>query len=139
MSIRAYPTGVKKLPGTNYSEVYKKAFSLYQEIKRKSKRRPYVRSAYFKKTKIFLGIFWQHLHEKRIWRDKIRRIKYFPAAIDLIQNSKFSPITKEDSNKPSEILHRFTGITKDNRLFYVQIKENKKSAQKYLISVFPEK
>ena len=36
------------------------------------------------------------------------------------------------------MLHRFAGITADNHLFYVQIKEDKRKGQKWLISVFPE-
>jgi len=40
-------------------------------------------------------------------------------------------------NKMSEILHRFAGITKDGDNFFVQIKENKKNGQKWLVSVFP--
>jgi hypothetical protein len=55
----------------------------------------------------------------------------------LIKNSKFEPITKENPNKPSEILHRFAGVTKDNDLFFVHIKEDKRSGQKWLMSVFP--
>lgn len=58
MPIKAYITKSKKLSGTNYSEVYKKAFGLYKQIESQSKRRPYIRSVYFKKDKIFLGPFW---------------------------------------------------------------------------------
>lgn len=32
----------------------------------------------------------------------------------------------------------FAGITKDKSIFYVQIKENTNSRQKYFMSVFPE-
>lgn len=137
MTIRAYQTKVQKLPGTNFSEANKKAFELYKQIKRKSKRRPYIRSAYFKKDKIFLGLFWQHLHEKLNLKDKTRRVKYFPCAVELIQNTKFDPSSKDDHNSKSDILHRFTGITSEKEIFFVQIKEDKKTAQKYLISVFP--
>jgi len=52
--MKTYKTKTKRLAGTSYPEIRKKAFGLYQKIKRKSKRKPYVRSAYFKKNKIFL-------------------------------------------------------------------------------------
>lgn len=136
--MQVFRTKTARLKGSDFHEVNKQAFGFYQKIKKKSKRKPYVRSAYFKKDKIFLAYFWQHLFEKANWRDRVRRVKYFSAAIDLIQNSKFDPKSKENANKPGEILHRFSGLTKDNHLFHVQIKEDKKSGQKYLISVFPE-
>ncbi len=133
-----YKTKIRKLPGTHWHQVYPRAFGLYrEEIVKKTKRRPYVRSAYFNKEKIFLGLFWQHLHDKVNIRDKTRRLKYFPCAIDLVKNNRFKPTSKENPNKKDEILHRFSGITPDNEVFFVQIKEVKKNGQKWLISVFP--
>jgi len=137
MTVQAYSTKSKKLPGTNYSEVYKKAFRLFAQIKRRSKRRPYIRSAYFKKDKIFLGLFWHHLHEKFSLNDRTRRLKYFPCALELIQKTRFDPTSKENPNTKSEILHRFTGTTAEKEIFFVQIKEDKKTGEKYLISIFP--
>lgn len=137
MTIKAYSTKSKKLPGTNYSEVYKKAFGFYKQIKKQTKRRPYIRSVYFKKDKIFLGIFWQHLQYKLNFKDKIRRLKYFNCAIELMRNTKFDPTSKEDPNSKSDVLHRFMGITAEKEIFFVQIKEDKKTSQKYFISVFP--
>jgi hypothetical protein len=137
--MKAYQAKIKKLPGTDFGEVYKKAFGAYQQIKRKTKRRPYVRSAYFSKDKIFLELFWNHLHEKENFRDKIRRMKYFPTAIELIQNSRIDPTSIENPNKSSEILHRFAGATRDDELFIVQIKEEKRNGKKWLMSVFPKK
>lgn len=133
-----FKTKIKKIPGTHWWQVSKKAFSLYQSIRRKSKRRPYVRSAYFDKEKIFLELFWRHLHEKQNIRDKTRRVKYFSCAIELIERSKHKPVSKDNPNRHGEVLHRFTGITPDNETFYVQIKEEKKSGEKWLMSVFPE-
>lgn len=62
--MKAYQTKTAKLSGTDFHEVHKKAFAIYQKIAKKTKRRPYIRSAYFKKEKIFLTLFWPHLHEK---------------------------------------------------------------------------
>ncbi|MEW6610518.1 MAG: hypothetical protein AB1352_02750 [Patescibacteria group bacterium] len=134
----AYKTKTRKLPGTHWRQVSKKAFGLYKEIKSKTKRRPYVRSAHFNKQKIFLELFWHHLHEKENIGDKTRRAKYFPCAIELIRDSRLEPISKRNPNRRSEILHRFIGITPDNERFFVQIKEDENTGQKWLMSVFPE-
>ncbi len=137
--MQIYKTKATKFAGTDFREVHQQALSFYGIIKRKTKRRPYVRSAYFKKEKIFIDLFWHHLFEKSNWRDRIRRVKYFACGIDLIKQSRFAPKTKENPNKPSELLHRFYGMTPDNELFYVQIKEDKRTGQKFLLSIFPEK
>lgn len=134
-----FKSKIPRIPGTDFHEVYGEAFSFYKKIKAGSRRRPYVRSAYFKKDKIFLKLFWHHLREKKNFRDKIRRLKYFPCAIELIKESKLQPTLKQNPNKKSEILYRFAGINQDNQLFFVQIKESKKTKNKWLISVFPDK
>lgn len=130
-----YQTKTKKLPGSNYSEVKKSASSAFNQIKRKTKRRPYVRSAYFNKQKIFFDYFWIHLSQKNL-KERTKRIKYFSCAVDLIKNSKVAPISKESVDNKNEMLHRFAGKTKDKEMFFVQIKENKKSNKKYLMSCF---
>lgn len=135
--VRAYKVKSKKLLGTNFREVRKKAFKLYQQIKKRTKRKPYIRSAYFKKDKIFLDLFWSHLFEKRNFTDLMRRIKFYPCALELIKNSHFDPTSKENVDRKSEILHRFMGITSENEVFFVQIKENKRNNNKWLISIFP--
>lgn len=132
-----YQTKVSQFSGSDFHEVHEKAFAVYSKLKKKSKRRPYVRSVYFNKEKIFLDLFWHHLFEKKNWRDRVRRMKYYPCAIELIQNSRFEPYSKENPNRHSEILHRFVGSTRNGRLYHVQIKENKKTGRKYLISVYP--
>ena len=135
--ISIYRTKIEKLPGTQWHQVNKKAFGQYKIIKNKTKRRPYTRSAYFNKEKIFLGLFWQHLHEKSNIRDKTRRLRFFPCAIELIQDSRIKPTTKISKEEPKIYLHRFIGITPSKKQFFVQIKENTKNYQKWLISIFP--
>jgi hypothetical protein len=134
--MQVYKSKLSVLSGTDFHEVHKKAFSLYQEIKRKSKRRPYVRSIYFKKNKIFLGIFWQHLYQKH-YTEQVRRMKFFFCALDLIRFTRYDPESKENPNKRDEILHRFAGVTRNKEHFFVQIKENKRTGEKFLISAFP--
>ena len=134
--VKRYKTKTKTLPGTNYSEIYDKAFGVYREIQRKTKRRPYVRSAYFKKEKVFLELYWRHLHQKN-WRDRTRRLKYFSCALELIKNSRVDPESKDHPEDASQILHRFTGVTPDGDVFRIQIKEDKRTRQKWLMSSFP--
>ena len=132
-----YRTKIKKFGGSSYKEVIKKARASFHVIEKRTKRTVYVRSAYFKKEKIFLNLFWEHLNQKPP-RDRIRRLKFFSCSIDLIEHSKNKPISKPNPNNKKEILHRFGGMTKESELFYVQIKENTRNKRKDFISVFPE-
>jgi len=112
--MKIYKTTKKKFTRSDFHEVHGQAYSLYSAIKKRTKRRAYVRSAYFAKDKIFIDLFWHHLFEKSNWRDRVRRMKYFACGVDLIQQSRFEPKTKENPNKPSELLHRFYGMTAEN-------------------------
>ena len=133
-----YNTKSNLLPGSNLSEVMRHAKSIYCTIEKTTKRRPYIRSAYFKKEKIFFDFFWDHLAQK-LPQERYARLKYFQGAIDLIEHSKNKPTLKENPNKKGEILYRFSGFTKEKKLFYIQIKEDKKTKRKYLMSCFSGK
>lgn len=132
-----YQVRSEKLSGTNYKEIYKKAIGAYREIVRKTKRHAYIRSAYFEKEKIFLGLFWQHLEDRLNHNDKVRRLKYFSCGLELIRASKREPKSMKNPHKSSEMLYRFTGITKNKEVFHVQIKEDSRSGEKFLTSIFP--
>ncbi len=132
-----YQTKAKKLPGTSYGEVIKHAYFLFNKIKKKTKRRPYIRSKYFNKQKIFFDYFWKHLFQKNP-KERLRRLRYFGAALELVVKSKNNPTSEENPHRKSELLHRFAGLTKEKELFYVQIKEEKQSNKKYFMSCFPE-
>jgi hypothetical protein len=134
--MKVYKIKGLRISGTDYKEVNKKARAMYGTIKSKSKRNPYIRSVYFNKEKVFLDLFWQHLWEKANFRDKIRRLKLFPCAIELIQKSSYRPISKRSVENKNVMLHRFAGVVNDE-LFFVQIKEELKTKKKYFISVFP--
>lgn len=134
---RPYNTHIQPFSGTSYSDVASPARQLLRSIEKKTKRRPYIRSAYFDKDKIFLTYFWQHL-EQRPRYQRARRLKYLPCAIELIQRSRNEPISKQNVDRPREILHRFAGRARDGRLFFVQIKEDKWTDRKELMSVFPK-
>lgn len=129
-----YQTKSGKIAGTSYGEVMRNAFLVYDEIKKKTKRRPYVRSAYFKKNKIFFDYFREHLFQKS-QRVRMSRLKYLSAGIELIRNSKNKPTVRENPNRRGEILYRFAGLTAEKEIFFVQIKEDKKG-NKYLMSCF---
>lgn len=132
-----YCTKSRELSGTNFAEVYKKARRFYDDIRAHSKRKPYVRSPYFEKDKIFLELFWGHLFDKHTRSDRLRRLKLLPCAIELIKSSRCRPVSKDSLERPSEVLHRFAGKTSAGTIFFVQIKENRYSAKKWLISIFP--
>ena len=133
-----YQTKIKKLPETNYAEVKKHSSFILNQIKKRTKRRPYIRSVYFNRQKIFFDYFWIHLAQKNL-RERISRLRYLSCALDLIRNSRIVPVSIENADNRNEMLHRFTGKTKNKEVFFVQIKEDKKSNKKYLMSCFPKK
>ncbi len=127
---------VKPLSGTSWEEVAPQARTIIRAIEKRTKRQPYVRSIYFNKQKIFLSYFWPHLLQKQ-FPDRVRRLRYLPCGIELIQRSREEPTTKANPNKRGELLHRFVGVAPDGQNFVVQVKEDKKSGKKYFLSVFP--
>ena len=131
-----YLTTVKPFPGSDYREINHWARAIYKQIVSKSKRKPYVRSAYFDGEKVFLDYFWQHLQAKN-WRDRTRRLKYYLCAIDLIKNNRFDPIERKNPNDQKEILYRFSGVTKSGSEFFVQLKVDLKTGNRHFMSVFP--
>ncbi len=56
-----YKSKFGKLHGSSYDELAPLARKEFQTIKKLTKRQPYVRSTYFKKDKIFISLFWEHL------------------------------------------------------------------------------
>lgn len=103
------------------------------ESKKQTKRRPYIRSAYFKKEKVFFDFFREHLFQKSP-KERMARLRYFEAAIELIRDSRNKPAIRENPNK-KETLYRFAGLTVEKELFFVQIKQDKKG-NKYFMSCF---
>ncbi|MGI9028002.1 MAG: hypothetical protein ACR2FM_04150 [Candidatus Saccharimonadales bacterium] len=134
--MKVYQSKYDKLSGTSRDEVMKDARKTYHIIQKHTKRQPYVRSVYFRKDKIFINTFWHHLAQKRR-SDQVRRLKFYPCAIDLLRHTRFDSDTILKAKKLDELLHRFAGKSKDGELFYVQVKQNKKSGRKDFISVFP--
>lgn len=81
--------------------------------------------------------YWVHINQKRR-SERLKRLSLFSLAIDVIQNTRHAPISKDNPNNSNEILHRFVGEAKNGQIFYVQIKEDKKRDKKYFMSVFLE-
>ncbi|OGF22050.1 hypothetical protein A2Y83_02615 [Candidatus Falkowbacteria bacterium RBG_13_39_14] len=132
-----YKTKSAKFSGTSLKDAGKNARRIYNKVIVNTKRKPFVRSAYFKNEKIFFDYFWDHLKQKGP-KARFKRLQFFEAAVELIKNSKAAPALDRRSDK-NEILYRFEGIIKNsNEKFYVQIKENKKNGNKYFMSCFPD-
>lgn len=124
--------------GSAYEALVAQARYDYHVIQKLTPRREaYVRAKYFKKEKVFIDPFWQHLQQKPS-RDRRRRLKLFACAIDLIRNSVESPTSIKRRKFKPEILYRFTGQTLNGTRYYVQVKENAKSGRKEFVSVFPK-
>lgn len=135
--MKIYQSKYGQLPGTTLDRAFRAAHKYHDTIKnRNPRRRPYVRSRYFKKDKIFLTLFWGHLVEKNR-KEQLRRVRLYKAAIDLVRNTVQNPITIQDSTQADIMLHRFYGVTRDGVNFCVQVKQNQRSGRKDLMSAFP--
>lgn len=135
--MQVYKSRYGKLPGSSYDEVVRVARKEFQYIKKLTKRQPYVRSTYFRKDKIFLSLFWEHLAQKHRG-DRTKRLQLYKCALDLLRNSKNTPDTIFSKSDLDILLHRFVGETKDSEPFYVQVKEDKRTGRKDFMSVFPK-
>lgn len=127
-----------KLSGSNFREIYRNAQLVFKTIKTRTKRRPYIRSAFFKKEKIFFDFFWIHLRQKP-FRVRVRRLRFFSCGVELIKQSALKPEMIPDPHDAQAILYRFFGSEGGVDVFCVQIKEDKKTGQKFWMSVFPIK
>ncbi|OHB21300.1 MAG: hypothetical protein A2666_03470 [Parcubacteria group bacterium RIFCSPHIGHO2_01_FULL_47_10b] len=132
-----YQSKRSRLSGTNYREVRAHAKAIFSHIEKKTKRSPYIRSAYFDNQKVFFHFFWPHLMQKS-HKERVRRLRYFAAAVDLIRKTRNKPVVLHNPMKTRELFYRFGGQTKEKELFYVQIKTDARTHKKYLMSVFPK-
>ena len=122
------------LPGHSYAATVKIAWRFFNRIATSTKRRPYVRSAYFNNEKVFLDHFWPHLNQKNP-TDRKHRLRYLQSGIELIRNYKCSPVLIKSDIIRKEVLYRFMGIASGTH-FLVQVKEDIKHNQKSLMSIF---
>lgn len=138
LELKPYRVKTKPLSGHNYPDIIPQARRIFRALQKQTHRRPYVRSAYFDKQKIFFDYFWQHMEEKVI-ADRVRRLRYFPCALELLRNTRHDPITFIDPTQPNMLVHRFLGIAGNGSRFWVLVKENRKTNRKQLLSLFPHK
>ena len=129
-----YTCKSKLLPGHNYKEVAKVARRIFRKIEMKTKRRPYIRSAYFDGDKLFLDNFWPHLNQKNPI-ERRNRLKFLECAIEFVENSKKAPVLEIKDQFKKEVLYRFIGQVSD-KYFIIQIKEDTKRGQRFLMSIF---
>jgi|SRR5581483_1097459 len=135
--MNTYRSKYPKSSGSSLDELIKQARREYHIIQKRTPRRaPYVRSKYFTKDKVFISNFWDHLNQKSP-QEKVRRLKLYSCAVDLLRNTAFAPETIFKNTDPNSALHRFYGQTKNDEFFCVQVKENKRTNRKDFISVFP--
>ena len=133
-TILYYQSKYTRLSGSNYKDVLGEARSIYAFYSKRTKRIPYLRSKYYGGDKIFINVFWTHIMQKRI-NERTRRLKFYNCALDLIRNGRIHPIVKPNPNNKNEILYRFYGKSFDGCIFFIQIKENIKTGNKYLMSI----
>lgn len=133
-----YRCKTKPFGGTQYVQIAPQARVAFKVHQKRTKRRPYIRSVYFNKEKIFFDFFWQHMSQKSL-PDRARRLKYFSCALELLRECHHDPETFIDSAQSHIIRHRFVGIAPDGVEFFVQVKEDKRTNRKQLISIFPTK
>jgi hypothetical protein len=65
MSQTHYKSRYSKLTGVNENELWHKARLVYGATVKSKRRKPYVRSKYFKNEKVFLDMFWSHTNSKK--------------------------------------------------------------------------
>ncbi len=124
------------LSGHKYVDIMPQTRRIFRSLQKQTKRRPYIRSSYFKKDKIFFDYFWIHLNQKHA-HERARRLKYFPCALELLRVSRLPPTTFVNIDIPGAIHHRFIGSAPDKSQFAVIIKQDCSSGRKFLLSLFP--
>ena len=134
--IKIYHCKTAPLSGHRFADIIPQSRRIFRTLQKQTKRRPYVRSSYFHKDKIFFDFFWEHMKNKSII-DRTRRLKYLPCALELLRNSRHDPITFIDVGQPNIIKHEFAGMTKNGPRFTVIVQENRKTDKKQLLSLYP--
>jgi hypothetical protein len=132
--ISFFKTKTAPVSGSNMAEVTKKVMRLFHDIEKRTKRRPYIRCKIMNNDKVFIGEYIMHQNQKT-GRDRLRRLKLFPCAVELIERTTYPPTKK--ILRSGEILYRFYGDAENNQRFVVQISENPKTHNKRLMSSFP--
>ena len=131
-----YRCSTNPLYSTQLAIILPQARNMFRTLEKKTKRKPHVRSQYFNKDKIFFDYFWSDL-QKKIPSERARRLKLLPCALEVLRHSRQEPLSIDDANEPHIIRHRFAGCTPNGHMFYVQVKQDKRTGAKQFLSVFP--
>lgn len=134
--IKAYRCKTASLTGHRFVDIMPQARRVFRTLQKQTKRRPYVRSPYFYKDKIFFDFFWQHMQQKSVI-DRARRLKYLPCTLELMRNSRHDPVSFIDVNQPGIIKHEFLGTAPNGVRFAVIVQEDRKTDKKQLLSLYP--
>lgn len=138
--MKVYQSKALSIPGTSYDDLIGKVRKEEDKIRKLTMRRPYVRSSYFvegkNKSKVFIEHFLPHTMQKGR-KTRVKRLKLYNAAIDLLRNTRHDPEVILKNDMPSHILYKFHGITRDRIKFCVQVKQHKRTGRKDFMSVFP--
>jgi hypothetical protein len=133
--MRYFKIKTRPITGTNLKEVTKKSMSIFHDIEKQTRRRPSVKCQVLGGNKVFIGEYLAHQNQK-MRLDKLRRLKFFPCAIDLIENTTEKPTEK--TLRSGETLYRLYGIAGNGQRFVVQISKNPKTDNRRLMSSFPK-
>lgn len=136
--IRPYHCKTKPLVGHRFVEIMPRARGVFRALQKQTKRRPYVRSTYFHRDKIFFDFFWQHLQQKSVV-DRARRLKYLPCALEVLRKSRHDPVTFVDIRRPGIIKHEFVGVAPDGMRFSVVVQQDRGTDKKQLLSLYPSR
>src|SRR3989339_564619 len=99
VTMALYKTKTGIISGSSYEEVRRCALVVYNNIRKRTKRKPYIRSAYFQRQKIFFDFFWIHLWQSGGYKERVRRLKYFQSAIEVLKHTRNEPISKENPHR----------------------------------------
>ncbi len=138
---KVFKSKASSISGSSYNEVIGRVRKEEDKIRRLTMRRPYVRSSYFvegkNKSKVFIENFLPHIMQKGR-KTRVKRLKLYNGAIDLLRNSRHEPEVILKSDLPAHILYKFHGVTKDGVQFCVQVKQHKRTGRKDFMSVYPK-
>jgi hypothetical protein len=133
--IKFFQSKYNEMAGTSYCELINKAHAIVNALNPNHRRKENVHCGYYSGEKIFFEYFWQHQSNKPP-ADKMRRIRFFQCAVDLLQNTTYAPNIEPSGKNSSELWLSFYGKTKSGVKFVVHLKSNQRG-NKYLMSIFP--
>lgn len=131
-----YKCKISAFYSSSYARVKKQAKNFFNSKTAHSRRSAYVRAPAWKKQKVFLGVFWSHLFDKKP-AERMVRLRLLPCALEVLENSTYPFVTKTEPGNPNIFLHRLYGQTPAGQVFALQVKEYSNKQKLYFVSCFP--